>query len=767
MKFTLLCATFLLLTLSIRSSANVHETYQGLPSHFEGERVSKEIGIFIQTHSIVSRSSMATIYLNLAESLALENSVTILIDDELPVQIDSAEYSRVRAKNIPFVKIPSLDKKTEGSPLYIIRAYEIMDFLKDKSFDVLHFADWEGKAYYVTLAKMEGLAFENTEIVVGLQQPYIWGKLNNFERITETDSLGIDFMQRRSVELADVVISPSTFMLNWVSFKGWEMPRKALVQPNIVQLGSLPRKSSERSVLEISEFVFYGDLQPSSGLIFFCDAIDALADRLTGEDIRITFLGKEMDVQGVDALTYITIRSRRWDGFTISTLSEKTREEALAYLLSSSNRLAVVAPEQANAPLRIEEMIYLGVPFIASAVGGIPEMVTRSSLLFEPRPDKLAAKLIEAVQDGFVLYSVADIAPISAEDNTRAWLNFHQSVGQEPVLNILADTPLVSVCIVHHDRPGLLTQAVTSIEQQDYENIEVILVDDHSQTLEAQKAIAALKPVFDARGWKVITLEEGVYLGKARNIAAKEAQGKYILFMDDDNVAMLDEVSTFVSVFERVPSIDILTCMQSNFRGEAAPEPKQIADSVRIPLGGDVASGFFWNCFGDANHMIKRSAFEKSGGFSEDYGIGYEDYEFFAKSVLAGLRLEVVPKSLFWYRRSFDSMSFSTNLFQNRMRYLRAYTDGASPQMNNLMLFSQNLHYDQERAEAKVYNASCGDAKTCGDCKSIYNCGWCYAIGECMSGFNKSQNYNGSCTKQDGWYYNLSLIHISEPTRPY
>ena len=40
--------------------------------------------------------------------------------------------------------------------------------------------------------------------------------------------------------------------------------------------------------------------------------------------------------------------------------------------------------------------------------------------------------------------------------------------------------PMVSVCIVTYNNPALLKQALQSIEEQDYPNFEVVVVDDGS-----------------------------------------------------------------------------------------------------------------------------------------------------------------------------------------------------------------------------------------------------------------------------------------------
>ena len=62
-----------------------------------------------------------------------------------------------------------------------------------------------------------------------------------------------------------------------------------------------------------------------------------------------------------------------------------------------------------------------------------------------------------------------------------------------------------------------------------------------------------------------------------------------------------------------------------------------------LPLGGAAAVGVFRNGFGDTNSLIKKKSFEALGGFIEDYGVGHDDWEFFARALLAGLKLRVIP----------------------------------------------------------------------------------------------------------------------------
>lgn len=60
----------------------------------------------------------------------------------------------------------------------------------------------------------------------------------------------------------------------------------------------------------------------------------------------------------------------------------------------------------------------------------------------------------------------------------------------------------------------------------------------------------------------------------------------------------------------------------------------------------------FENSFGDANALVRLDVLNgsQSNAWAEDDDYGMQDWELFAKLVLDGHRLEVVPKALYWYR---------------------------------------------------------------------------------------------------------------------
>ena len=278
---------------------------------------------------------------------------------------------------------------------------------------------------------------------------------------------------------------------------------------------------------------------------------------------------------------------------------------------------------------------------------------------------------------------------------------YAQWLSRQPVFETVSrDTqdPLVSVCLVHFDRPQLLCHAIGSLYAQDYRNLEVILVDDGSTRQESIDYLASLEPEFTERGWRIVR-QENAYLGAARNYAARVARGEYLLFMDDDNVATPGLVSTLVRVMQRI-QVDILTCATNVFEGDGAA-PQDVGSGTHwVPLGPAVASGMFRNVFGDATALIKKPVFDRLGGYTEDYGLGHEDWEFFARAVLEGCQLETVPVPLLFYRVRAGGMLLAGDKQASLARSLRPYLDKVPAEMRPILYMALGQEHSRQAGSA-------------------------------------------------------------------
>lgn len=105
----------------------------------------------------------------------------------------------------------------------------------------------------------------------------------------------------------------------------------------------------------------------------------------------------------------------------------------------------------------------------------------------------------------------------------------------------MTDQPLVSVVVTNYNHAQFIQQAVKSIEEQTYPNIELIIVDDKS----TDDSEVHLKD-FESRGHKVIRLPENRGKWFALNTAIAQANGKLITLQDADDASVKERIDTQV-----------------------------------------------------------------------------------------------------------------------------------------------------------------------------------------------------------------------------
>ena len=652
----------------------------------------------------VRNGGVGTAFTSLGESLARAgHDVTFLYlsgnfceNKSLRHWID--DYQK---KNIRFVPLPALDVLKLGGSFHMTRSYEAYQWLSHEQFDVIHFSEWRAPGYYAIVAKKQGLAFQHTTLCIHTHGPTLWSLLSNGEYLTQIGDVELDFMERHSVKLADIVVCPSHYLARWMRDQQWELPEQTFVQ-QYVQPANARRKtfSAPPPAQPVRELVFFGRLEVRKGLVLFCDALDRLVAEAETHPLKITFLGKLTKVNDRDGLLYLKERAQKWP-WKWEVIDHLDQIGALTYL-QGEGRLALIPSLVDNLPNTVLECLGGGVPFLASDIGGIPEMILpedHAEILFPLRPAAFADKILHAVRHGVRPGRFA-CEPAATE---QGWLDWHHSLDDGgfnfSMSGNLLDTPLVSVCMSHFNRPHYLRQALDSLRAQDYPNFEVVLVDDASTKPEAVEFVNSLETEFSQRGWQLIRNREEMFVGAARNAAARHARGEYLMFMDDDNIAKPNELSTFVNV-ARKTGADTVSCCLDFFSTEEPPTPSHVPDQRFLFLGPAAAASALRNYLGDTNSLFRREIFMKLGGFHEERGVGHEDWELLANTVLQGYRHEVIPEALVWYRRLDNGNSATTNnsLQRGHMRNIRPYLDVVPPTLRTLVLFAQGQVIEAQSA---------------------------------------------------------------------
>lgn len=109
----------------------------------------------------------------------------------------------------------------------------------------------------------------------------------------------------------------------------------------------------------------------------------------------------------------------------------------------------------------------------------------------------------------------------------------------------MKENELVSVIIpCYKTDTTLLQRAVKSVLEQDYQNFEILIVDDGNDA-EYKKAIKKIKQ--QDKRINVIEQEKNLGVSKARNDAAKKARGCYIAFVDGDDVVTKDFLKSAIN----------------------------------------------------------------------------------------------------------------------------------------------------------------------------------------------------------------------------
>ena len=572
-----------------------------------------------------------------------------------------ALYARYGVAFEPVVPRPAAESALARVPA---PAWTLLDWLRarERPFDIVHVPDWHGLGYGALLAKSLGLAFGATHFVVIGHSPSLWATEGSRQLVHTEAELGWVFMERRSVELADTFICASVHLIEWMRDAGYALPARAFVWPNAFPppdpAPAVAAGRDARDGAPLLEVVFFGRLEPRKGLLLFIDAVDRLVRRGQAP-ARVTFLGARSP--RIDGPELIRRAAAEWP-VAVRTITDAGADEAVAYL-ARPGRLAVTPSLQENCSLAVLECLQAGIPFVAAATGGTPELIDpgdHARALVAPdyialgdRLAELAAAPLRAVRPRRGFDCVLDVwrrwhaqtAPFAAAARrfaARAQTN-------------AAATPPVTVCLVHHERPALIRMAAESVLAQDYPNLDAVLVDDGSESPAALAALDAVEADFAARGWRVIR-QENRYVGAARNTAARAAQGEWLLFLDDDNVLFPEAISRLVCA-ARFAGADCVPAASIRFTGNGDPRTDTACHGTPIRfLGAARAWSHVTNVVGDACALVRREVFEAAGGFTEEYRVGLDDLALYNRLIRDGRRIEPLPDPVYYYRMGGPTM---------------------------------------------------------------------------------------------------------------
>ncbi len=230
----------------------------------------------------------------------------------------------------------------------------------------------------------------------------------------------------------------------------------------------------------------------------------------------------------------------------------------------------------------------------------------------------------------------------------------------------MLDKPLVSVVIANWNRKDDLREAIKSIYNQTYKNVEIIVVDNHSTDGSIEMVQKEFPDV------KLIVMPNSSYGAcETLNIGIASASGEYVVVMDNDAVLEKNWIELVVEKFKKNEKVGIIGSKIINYY------TKNVEWVYARPVEEWVDKEFKTSVFHGAAVAFRKSVIDKVGYYPKDYFIYGNEFALSAKVINVSYDVIYYPKLVAYhkanyiFKKSERSFYYSTrNTLQNILRYL-------------------------------------------------------------------------------------------------
>ena len=455
-----------------------------------------------------------------------------------------AEWARLyAAAGVMIRSLPRSDATVE--PSYFTRMRDVELALAADPPDVVITQDLAAPAYTAIRLRHLGLGFDHTLFVVYCHGTRQW--ITDAARKVRVlpGALGVTVLEQASLELADVVVSPSQYVVDWMRQQGWPLPAAAHVIPHLTRAAATgePQPRAETTAERVRRVAFFGRLEERKGIRPFIAGVNALPAELL-EDLEIEFIGRatpSWTPERVEAL--LSTRAK------LSFETNLDQPEALARL-ARPGTLAVMPSFEETFGNTVRECLDYGIPFIASDAAAIGELVApedRARVLFEPTGRGVEVALRQALAGADALRPAR--AAFDAEDSLAAWAAVVETPPQRRG-HAEAEPPDVDVVVVQRRSDDALARCLAALTRQNYANFGVIVAASGSPDRRL--------PEINGRVPLVVTYERPT-VQDAREAALAAAAAPFVLFLDEDDEPEAELLASLVRA-QRVSGADVVSC---------------------------------------------------------------------------------------------------------------------------------------------------------------------------------------------------------------
>lgn len=208
-------------------------------------------------------------------------------------------------------------------------------------------------------------------------------------------------------------------------------------------------------------------------------------------------------------------------------------------------------------------------------------------------------------------------------------------------------SPLVTVFMAVYNEEKHISEALESILNQSYRNLEILIVNDAS----TDRSLEIIKS-YDDKRIRIINNEVNKGIPFTRNVGINEAKGKYIAVMDSDDISCKNRIEKQVEFMEKNPDISVIGTNYTIFGDTITRKVTNryvTPEELKIKL-------LFSSPIANPSAMIRKSTLEK---YNIKYNLNYfvaQDYDLWLQ-ISKVSKLCILPDHLIKYRISSTNIS--------------------------------------------------------------------------------------------------------------
>ena len=263
-------------------------------------------------------------------------------------------------------------------------------------------------------------------------------------------------------------------------------------------------------------------------------------------------------------------------------------------------------------------------------------------------------------------------------------------------------SPLISIIMPAYNSESTIAPSIDSVRSQTLQDWELIIIDDNS----SDNTDKIVRPYLIDERIILINLQQNQGVAAARNTGISESKGKYITFLDSDDLWMPEKLEHQIAFHRKNPDLH-MSYTDYEIIGEISESSsslkKQMKDHNKIKSG--VPRIYYENMIGILTVMAEKKILVDLGGFDTSLQ-GTEDHDLWIRMAKAGYHFGYIREKLAKYRLTGGGLSRSLNKYKlQRKKLLRKhYLENSMSPVARLAWGTYYRHFGYEYYKRQTYS---------------------------------------------------------------